>query len=73
MFHFLLEEDPTTFEATMSSNDSLLWKEAINNEMDFIIANMIWVLVDQPPGCKPIGCKWIFKKQNEDRWIHRKI
>ncbi|GKF80773.1 zinc finger, CCHC-type containing protein, partial [Tanacetum coccineum] len=20
-----------------------------------------WVLADLPPGCKPLGCKWIFK------------
>nr|GEW33945.1 zinc finger, CCHC-type [Tanacetum cinerariifolium] len=36
-------------------------KEAINDEMDFIMGNNTWVLADLPPGCKPFGCKWIFK------------
>nr|GEZ42665.1 zinc finger, CCHC-type [Tanacetum cinerariifolium] len=36
-------------------------KEAINDEMDFIMGNNTWVLVDLPLGCKPLGCKWIFK------------
>ncbi|GJX74408.1 zinc finger, CCHC-type containing protein [Tanacetum coccineum] len=38
-------------------------KEAINDDMDSIIGNNTWVLVDLPPGCKPLGCKWIFKRK----------
>ncbi|GJR62371.1 zinc finger, CCHC-type containing protein [Tanacetum coccineum] len=38
-------------------------KEAINDEMDSIIGNNTWVLADLPPGCKPLGCKWIFKRK----------
>ena len=40
-FHYLEEEDPTTFEAVMSSNGSLFWKEPINNVMNSITANKI--------------------------------
>ncbi|KAK4406588.1 Retrovirus-related Pol polyprotein from transposon RE2 [Sesamum angolense] len=39
------------------------WKEAINDEMDSIIGNNTWVLAELPPGCKSLGCKWIFKKK----------
>ncbi|GJT46114.1 zinc finger, CCHC-type containing protein, partial [Tanacetum coccineum] len=38
-------------------------KEAINDEMDFILGNNTWVLADLPLGCKPLGCKWIFKRK----------
>nr|GEW97028.1 zinc finger, CCHC-type [Tanacetum cinerariifolium] len=38
-------------------------KEAINDEIDSIMGNNTWVLADIPPGCKPIGCKWIFKRK----------
>ncbi|GKE75144.1 zinc finger, CCHC-type containing protein, partial [Tanacetum coccineum] len=41
----------------------LFGKEAINDEMDSIMGNNTWVLVDLPPRCKPLGCKWIFKKK----------
>ncbi|GJT03083.1 zinc finger, CCHC-type containing protein [Tanacetum coccineum] len=34
-----------------------------NDEMDSIMGNNIWVLADLPPGCKPFGCKWIFKRK----------
>ncbi|GJY29826.1 zinc finger, CCHC-type containing protein [Tanacetum coccineum] len=38
-------------------------KEAINDEMDSIMGNKTWVLADLPPRCKPLGCKWIFKRK----------
>jgi hypothetical protein len=31
--------------------------------MDSIISNGTWELVDRPYGCKPVGCKWVFKKK----------
>ena len=54
------ESDPQTFEEAMKSQDAAFWKEEINDEMDSIIGNNTWKLVDLPPGSKPIGCKWIF-------------
>ena len=47
----------------MKSNDSAFWKEAVNDDMDSIMRNKTWKLVDLPPRSKPIGCKWIFKKK----------
>jgi hypothetical protein len=31
--------------------------------MDSILSNDTWELVDRPYGCKPVGCKWVFKKK----------
>ena len=36
---------------------------AINNKIDSIMSNHVWEIVDLPPGVKPLGCKWIFKKK----------
>ncbi|GJV14737.1 zinc finger, CCHC-type containing protein [Tanacetum coccineum] len=44
-------------------SDVAFWKEAINDEIDSIVGNNTWVLADLPPGCKPLGCKWIFKRK----------
>ncbi|GJU07521.1 zinc finger, CCHC-type containing protein [Tanacetum coccineum] len=57
------EDDPKTFDEAMKSQNYCFWKEAINNEMEFIMGNNTWVLADLPPGCKPLGCKWIFKRK----------
>ncbi|KAL0439751.1 UNVERIFIED_CONTAM: Retrovirus-related Pol polyprotein from transposon RE2 [Sesamum latifolium] len=47
----------------MASSEVKQWKESVKSEMDFIVSNGTWVLVDLPPGCITIGCKWIFKKK----------
>ena len=41
----------------------IFWKEAINSELDSIMSNHTWDLVDLPKGSKPIRCKWIFRKK----------
>jgi hypothetical protein len=28
------------------------------------MSNGTWEVVDRPYGCKPVGCKWVFKKRN---------
>ncbi|GJZ46682.1 zinc finger, CCHC-type containing protein [Tanacetum coccineum] len=38
-------------------------REAIDDEIGSIMENNTWVLSDLPPGCKPLGCKWIFKRK----------
>nr|GFB38120.1 zinc finger, CCHC-type [Tanacetum cinerariifolium] len=38
-------------------------KEAIDDEIGSIMENNTWVLSDLPPGYKPLGCKWIFKRK----------
>ena len=31
--------------------------------MDSIMSNGTWGVVERPYGCKPVGCKWVFKKK----------
>ena len=44
-----------------TKHDASFWKEAINAEMDSIMFNQTWELVNLPSGSKPIGCKLFFK------------
>ncbi|KAL0290030.1 UNVERIFIED_CONTAM: Retrovirus-related Pol polyprotein from transposon TNT 1-94 [Sesamum angustifolium] len=60
---FLVDEDPKTYVEAITSIDSSFWKEAIKNELDSIMTNHTWDLVDLPVGSKPIKCKWIIKKK----------
>ncbi|GJS37354.1 zinc finger, CCHC-type containing protein [Tanacetum coccineum] len=50
-------------EKTSDEIDVAFWKESINDEIDSIMGNNTWVLTDLPPGCRPLGCKWIFKRK----------
>ncbi|XP_028215107.1 uncharacterized protein LOC114397201 [Glycine soja] len=60
---FLLEDDPKTYGEATRSIDSPFWKEAIIDEMSSLKNNKTWFLTDLPPGCKSIGCKWVFRKK----------
>ena len=60
---YLAEDTPTTIAEAYSSIDADLWKEAVQSEMDSIMSNGTWEVVDRPYGCKPVGCKWVFKKK----------
>ena len=35
-------------------------------EMKAIEENETWELVDPPPGCRPIGLKWVFKVKRDE-------
>ena len=58
-----MDNDPKTFSEAMTSRDAAFWQEAINDEMDSIMSNGTWILVDLPPGSKTIGCKWVFRRK----------
>nr|GEU83499.1 zinc finger, CCHC-type [Tanacetum cinerariifolium] len=60
-YELCIEEDPRSYNEAMQFRDAAFWKEAINDEIGSI--NNTWVLSDLPPGCKPLGCKWIFKRK----------
>jgi hypothetical protein len=60
---YLMDDTHKTIIKTFASPDADDWKEAVRNEIDSILSNETWELVDRPYGCKPVGCKWVFKKK----------
>ncbi|KAB2622339.1 DNA polymerase zeta catalytic subunit-like [Pyrus ussuriensis x Pyrus communis] len=60
---FVTEEEPQTYKAALESSEAPYWKEAIQSEIESIMQNNTWELVNLPPGNKPIGHKWIFKRK----------
>ena len=59
----LLENDPQTYKAPMSSSVSSYWKKVVNSEIESILNNHTWELTDLPRGNKPLWLKWIFKRK----------
>jgi hypothetical protein len=58
-----MDDTPRTILEVFSSPDADDWKEAVYSEMDSILSNRTWELVDRPFGCKSVDCKWVFKKK----------
>jgi len=65
-------DDPTTFEEAISSSHGDDWLNAMHDELASMAHNDVWDLVDLPLGCKPVGCKWVFKtKRSPDGKVER--
>ncbi|XP_055824810.1 uncharacterized protein LOC129893325 [Solanum dulcamara] len=59
------------FKEAMSAVGSSYWKEDVNSEIDSILSNHPWKLVDLPLRNKPLGSKWIFKRMKADGTIDK--
>ncbi|GJZ18624.1 retrotransposon protein, putative, ty1-copia subclass [Tanacetum coccineum] len=63
--------EPTSYKAPMLDSESNKWIDDMNAEIQSMMDNMVWVLVDLPPGCKTIRSKWIFKEKTDmDGIVH---
>src|SRR6266540_4255602 len=60
---YLVDDTPNSITEAYASPDADYWKEAVRSEMNSIMANGTWEITDRPYGCKPVGCKWVFKKK----------
>jgi hypothetical protein len=69
---YLVDDTPKTIAVAYSSPDADYWKESVRSEMDSIMSNGTWEVVERPYGCKPVGCKWVLKKKlRSDGTIHK--
>ena len=56
---FLIEDDPKTYQEAMKSVDATFWKDAIHSELESIMANHTWELVELLQDARPLvanGC-----------------
>src|SRR3954467_11397913 len=60
---YLVDDTPISISEAYASPDADYWKEAVHSEMNSILANETWEITGRPYGCKPVGCKWVFKKK----------
>lgn len=60
---YMLESEPQNYQEAVNSSEGPQWKEAIESEIDSILQNYTWELVNLPPRSKPLGYKWIFKRK----------
>ncbi|GJR23650.1 retrotransposon protein, putative, ty1-copia subclass [Tanacetum coccineum] len=56
------EVEPRRSKRERTEKSIAQWKESIKSEIDYILQNHTWELVDLLLGCKPLGYRWIFKK-----------
>jgi hypothetical protein len=60
---YLVDDTPKSILKAYASPNEYNWKEVVHSEMESIMTNITWEIVDRPFGCKPVGFKWVFKKK----------
>jgi transposase InsO family protein len=58
-------DEPANYTEAMAGPEAAKWKGAMESEIQSMYDNQVWNLVDQKPGRKTVGCKWIFKKKTD--------
>ncbi|GJY89716.1 zinc finger, CCHC-type containing protein [Tanacetum coccineum] len=64
-------EEPANYKAAMLDPDKVIWQGAMDEEMNSMKVNEVWIKVDPPPNAKVLRSKWLFKKKtNMDGEVH---
>ncbi|KPJ16606.1 Retrovirus-related Pol polyprotein from transposon TNT 1-94 [Papilio machaon] len=58
-------EEPINVREALAGTDSLLWHEAIKEELDALHKNQTWQLVKREPDQNVIDSKWVLKVKTE--------
>ena len=65
-------EEPRSYLQAVNGPNGLHWKRAAEEEINTLVANGTWEIVDRPPDVKPLRSGWVFKvKMNPDGSIER--
>lgn len=56
-------EDPIHFEDAVKEQK---WRQAMDNEINYIEKNNTWTLSELPKSVKKIGVKWVFKTKRDE-------
>ncbi|CAK9796582.1 Copia protein [Anthophora quadrimaculata] len=57
---------PNSYEEIKKNENKLKWEKAINDELDSLIINKTWTLVEKPKNRHIVDCKWIFTIKNNE-------
>ena len=57
--------EPRTFADAMKCPERVLWKRAVEEEIQSLHENATWEVVPLPTDRKPVGCKWVFKRKHD--------
>lgn len=55
--------EPSNVNEALTGPESVLWKKAMEDELNSIDTNNVWTLVEPKCDVKPIKTKWVFKRK----------
>ena len=58
---------PMSYNEALERNDCDSWKEAMDREMNCLVKNKTWKLVERPKDKKILDLKWVFTNKSDNR------
>ena len=60
-------DSPQTYEESLCGDDSRSWKEAMDREINSLVKNKTWQLVEKPKDKKVLDLKWVYTNKSDNR------
>lgn len=57
---------PTSYQEIKDRDDRLEWERAINDEINSLLINNSWTLIQRPENKNIVDCKWVFSLKNDE-------
>ena len=57
---------PSSFDEVKTLVDRVQWEQAINSEINSLLVNKTWTLVERPVNINIVDCKWVFNIKNDE-------
>jgi hypothetical protein len=76
LFLLIDSSDPGCYEEEMKVDTKKKWEQGMKEEMDSLVNNQTWDLVQFPTGKRALQNKWIYKLKEEDggkKWYKDRI
>jgi Reverse transcriptase (RNA-dependent DNA polymerase) len=64
--------EPSNYKEVVASYDVAKWRAAMKEKIHSLQKNLTWTLVEQPKNKKVIGCKYVFKKNDDAEGVRYK-
>jgi len=65
--NFVSADSPTNYVDVLESDEYCLWKEAMDGEINSLMKNKTWELVEKPENVKVLDTKWVFTNKSDNR------
>jgi len=66
-------QDPTSLQEALESLDAVGWQRAWESELDSLRKNGTWVVAKVPKDRNIVGCRWLFQRKQDGRYIVRLV
>jgi hypothetical protein len=68
LYYLLLTDsgEPESYEEAMQVDTKKKWEQGMKEEMDSLVNNQTWDLVQFPTGKRALQNKWVYRLKEED-------